>query len=1227
MRRIILFLCLFLVILITGCDEIRKDPEKLRENLLNLTIEDYKTYLNYYIDKDEFYSDSALINNHFYPEFNVPANEYETIVTGKYDYRILEITANETSDLNQYVSQIKTIYQDQLDKKNLGNKNFINNFTKFTVDTIRIKEFVASRTDFLNTYDAIYISDAVYNPETKCKGNCKGDTRSILNDITESKAGIIVSNYVNSGLPVFIHSNALANNNTNFYKVFNPLIDEDNVFILNYNNETLQGEKFLNTLATMAVTQLTSLKPKFKVTNYPKGETYTNNSNLNFTINLLNKNNADLYMYLDFNLDEQFTDDELVKIVPLTRGNNQFSLKVSSLMTREFKYKLLVDGGNQKSAFLNSFKITTTKQTIKVLNIVGKDYSYTNPNPFTQLALYDITDYQFDYKVCTINDLAKTDGNCSYNNVFSDYEVILVNPEVFTHNINYSLLTNKIKTEMENGKLFIYTSGFSTKNHNWVDMIDTYFGLTDTKTVAYPKNYVIDNLKTVNNNGFISYPYDLKNYDYLNELSQEKYQLDLNNQDVIPLMNMNLNTSNFDNLDSYNSYFSYKYKNIVYVNLTYTVYNFLNLIYYHNPFELQSLANAIINLYISKNSPNDYPAPDIVTIKPNNSYENTIIDVKDSLDFSFTVDSQGNRDYTYKVFVDDVMVISDEVNKEGNSVNLSDIAAPTINTMVKKNIKVKVYDTNNIESAVYEFNIFVANYDNYNISLSKEIFNAVTYDGNKYIEVNKRNYYSIKYKLTYNNIDVTGLDGLPTTITFKELVLTQAIPQNMTVENNISLGEVTYQLEGNYYVPIQKTRTFTMPFYVNTMGSYELESANMTLTGFGSDHMTVNDQPLNFTAIKPIDNSMVTPVFTDYIYIPFESQTSVDLTEKFNISDKTIINSILFNMLGTQDKFTIENNIISANKIGEELFEIVVEDIFGNTVRPAYKVISYVPIDEIDLEDLEMVQDQEAVIAFIIDAENIQFELKSQTQGIVSVNRNGNEIIIKALKPGNATYRFYGYDEFGNIVEDTISIVVRDRNGIIFRYPSISLYINDLFTLDDLKDLIIIFNEEYDLNNVEFISETQDIININEDTGIIDLLDTGIGTIKATLPNGDEAYLSVNIYDMLSDGSGFRSDYKAGFVKVYVGYKQYLENYIEIVPQSIPKKNLKMIFVITDNNNIVEFDPLTNTYMPINPGTITIAVTIEQYNDEGILIDTKSDTIVNFKILEVDEDDDEHNSH
>lgn len=533
-----------------------------------------------------------------------------------------------------------------------------------------------------------------------------------MNDITLLKANQIIAELIEEGMPVFISQEALNDSESIMYQSFYNLLQNENVFSIKPG--ALNNNNFYTTLAIMKVIQLYSNKPILEFHNTLK-DYYEKNDLVNFEFSLTNMDEASLEFYFDVNQNEIFEEFELIYNYNIRRGKNEFSFYLPDLYSNIVKYKILVKNDGKTSLYDGYINVKGDIEEIKVLNLVANNYVNIFDNQLFKQYFEENGKYNISIKTCTAQEFKKNNNkwDCSHQIVMDNYDVIIFGQGIFNDSLNEVALRS-IEAQIENGKPFIFTSSVTRGHKKWLNYFGEEIGFSDKYNEIYKLNNKNDKLEIINQNSFVLYPFDMNNENLevpngINYTLNESNQMDLENPNLIPLMNM-YNTSNsmYDRYDSYNNYYFTKNENIVYLNIGYNPYE------KYKESELKLLVNAIVNLFVEKNAANQR-AQDMFFIESNNDYEEKLVDVNDTIKFTFKVNSIIDEQYNYTLLINNDKILENEIQSNQNiDVEISVKDYLEIDNSIK-NLEIKIEVEKNGLKQIYEFTIYITDMSSYKV--------------------------------------------------------------------------------------------------------------------------------------------------------------------------------------------------------------------------------------------------------------------------------------------------------------------------------------------------------------------------------------------------------------------------------------------------------------------------------------------------------------------------------
>ena len=891
---------------------------------------------------------------------------------------------------------------------------------------------------------------------------------SLLNDLTLLKATQITTEYIEKGLPVFLSHDTLKDQNSILYQSFSHLIAEyDNVFSFDYDiTNSNNNIDFYSVLSMMKITELFSAKPKLVFNDKPEANQYQINDIVKYQFDLVNMDEANLMFYLDVNQNEVFDADELVYNYQIKRGENSLSFVLPNLYSRLLNYKFVVEKNGLATLYQGSIRVKGDNKEIKALNIVSdmvyKKGRFFDADLFTAY-FQNNGDYQISVANCSVKDFKKNNSNkweCSHNTVMVEYDEIILGQGIFTESLNEPAYRS-IQNQMDQGKPFIFTSSVTKGNEKWLQYFHDELALSNTQTETYKLNNKVDHLQIINDSNFVLYPFNMYQENLavpvgLNYTLNEKYQLDLENANLIPLMNM-YNTENtmYDRFDSYNNYYYTKHNNIVYLNLGYDTFEV------YKDTEHKLLVNAIINLYI-ENKAKANKINDLAFVDYDIPNDNTLLDINEILEFSFNVRSVKTEALTYKVYVNDLLVIdSNELsNKDINVlIDVSDYVSLEEKIIAALRLRIEVNYHHDYNQT---FTVYVADKAHYQL-IKPKFSNYLFIPYGEVIDV--RDYFTYNDEII-NLLDFYLLDS-ENTFTLKDKYLLQA---NSVGEAKIEI--VAKDIFGNI-----KRQVFDVISY-ETIDSLDIADREIAL---GQE---------------------------DVIYFPIDTRSIKYELKSGNINTVNIIR---------------EDNklLIKGNNIGEATYDIYGYNLQGEKIQATVqftvidandiiftkKEISIFSFNEfrlVDLEALVKINNHEYTIDDVEFSSSDDSILSFYANGI-SVNDVGR-VIVEAKLPNQkfASIIIYIYNKFD------------ENTGFRPGLEYIKIYVG---VEQELDKYIIIYPENMPRDNIivdfELITDVDNIVvDFDNESKTYNTIKAGTIKIKVTIKLYDD---NENLIDMVDD--------------------------------------------------------------------------------------------------------------
>ncbi len=189
--------------------------------------------------------------------------------------------------------------------------------SQYDVKMMTVKELNASRFPLDGAFDAIVFDPSVFTGldryAVKVSDTSKQhNTSRIENDITKLKANEILTNYIQKGLPVFLHSDVLTHATSNFTSIFKQSMTsgaaiaytDSKQVVLRLKSEKIERPRLSKVAVSQAGQSLTSVD-KAAPASPDKPIDF------NFTLDQTTANTR-VQLYIDFNSNDQFDESEKV---------------------------------------------------------------------------------------------------------------------------------------------------------------------------------------------------------------------------------------------------------------------------------------------------------------------------------------------------------------------------------------------------------------------------------------------------------------------------------------------------------------------------------------------------------------------------------------------------------------------------------------------------------------------------------------------------------------------------------------------------------------------------------------------------------------------------------------------------------------------------------------------------------------------------------------------------
>ncbi|MDO3412049.1 DUF5057 domain-containing protein [Saccharibacillus sp. CPCC 101409] len=752
-------------------------------------------------------------------------------------------------------------------------KTALNAAANVTVDTMRMKTFVAMRDELDGKYDAIYFGKGSYStalPQTFTTGPSveqqkAHDTTSILNDITKLKAGQVESNYILKGLPVIFHTSIAKQSPTgNLYALYSKY----------YNSSTRPSTTLFVSDTTLGSDVVQKIKdgsavykqrPQVEVVAKPQdflsGSTtiYTTGDTMTFTFNANNVKdfstpvNAKLYASVDKAL--ALSDENIVASSTLSSRAGTLTYKLPQTFSGPIYWKLVVTANGQSDYAQGAFRVRDKQTVIRVLQVMPNNsasslLTATNMNQ----SYLSTNDYNIQITPILFSDFNTASNVNSYANLNGKYDMI-----IFGFVDNYNSQTSGSLTDVaaagvnafiKTGQavMFTHDTMIGNTSNPWIKNFQQTTGQTGLYTnmgLGAPNKST--RTKVVNTGMLTQFPFDLSQTPsntngYVGQIAQthdQYYMLDLEDPDIVPWYNIvseGNDTYKRDSDDSYDHYYTYSKGNVTYSGTGHTNTKFPE-------WEQKLFVNTMFRAFIGSNH-----APTITVISPTAS-ETTKPSYLSDLVFSYQVDDLDLKDLNvyssvkFKVngqYVDS-MAIAEKTVQKGQVItekfkNPLPLASGTVQIEITAHDKQGASVVKTID-----------------LTIQKVVANLQT---GRTLDTVPANYEFLKgstvgmtYTVTPQSIPAadirSGETGLKT-LEISNIVYTEKLPAGLEISGSLPTGmtktgtlaagytlskpldKITYTLSGSSYVPNSgSTSSFHLNVVPTLKGTYSLNQARL----------------------------------------------------------------------------------------------------------------------------------------------------------------------------------------------------------------------------------------------------------------------------------------------------------------------------------------------------------------------------------------------------------------
>ncbi|WHY84891.1 DUF5057 domain-containing protein [Neobacillus novalis] len=927
---------------------------------------------------------------------------------------------------NLKVLEIVDVGSSKLTKTILDSGN-----NNYSVETVTMKKFVASREELAGKYDIIAIPDGgAYSTKTVPQllaenGNNRTSahaTTNIMNDISKLKADEIIKDFINKGQPVILGNTSIKNGG-NLQTQFNGKFSaKENVLFYTSNhanaatalNSFINGNKYL-------------LRPRFDLTAKPSelSQEYKPGDNLQFTIKMLTNiqsKNLLASLFIDSDFNDRYDPSEIVleKQITNTTDSISYVLPRGYSGIRNWKLEVTDIGTNLKDYQKGTINFTDQQVVVNVLQVQSGSNDGSSLKTETNMnQKYLSTDkYQINIDVTDMAQFnkSKTEANATYSheNINGKYDMLVFGfkDEYNKAAINVNAVGSVRKfIDTKQSILFTHDTIYDSGN-NWVTnfMNDTGQKPPQTNLGLNAPNTSKTTIKV--NEGLITkYPYQLGSNIAINTTHNQYYTLDLEDSDVTPWYN--ITGSSRDINDSWNHYYTYSKGNITYSGTGHTNSNF--------PDDEQRLfVNTMYRAFLGSNH-----APVITVNTPGNGDK---IPAHQKIELSYNIQDFDLKDkfVSTKVFLNEKQVYSqDNVTNGSTIVQSIDHGMPNGGNAI---LRIEATDKSGAKSEK------VLNLAMVKINANLEVSRSAS--TNEIIPVNK----DIKLNYAINPKEISGVAAqtLGSNAILSNVTYTETFPPNIelvlplssdfTKTGNLSTGytvtgnlaSITYKKIGDKY--IASPVNFAISVIPKTKGQFIFNNAKLTYKDI--DNST---KELQFNTVTVRSDYEVTS-----IQMPENVVLNKGMPKNFaldlkvlpeNVGIKEIKWSVTNNSIFTIDA---DSGVVTAKDLGDGYVNVRVTDVFGNVKVASTYVTVRIAVENILVNDITMNVGDTKDLPITITPADAKYGLSIVLDEPSLASIDKDKFKLTALKPGTTKLRVSGINSNGDVISKSARLTVNN---------------------------------------------------------------------------------------------------------------------------------------------------------------------------------------------------------
>jgi len=537
-----------------------------------------------------------------------------------------------------------------------------------TVESMRMKKFVALRDELDGKYDAIYFGSGKYltaKPATFSSQSLSAqekahDTTNQMNDITQLKVTEITNKYISKQLPVIFNTDIAVNQSAGTLRSFyNAYLNQPSSSVSYVGTTgTLTFENFVKKLQNGDASF--KQRPQLNVTSkpvdfltssttvYKTGDTLTFNFDANYVKDFSSPVNVKLYASVDKVL--PMTDANIVASKTITAPSGTISYTLPQTFSGPVYWRLVLSANNQNDYASGAFRVQDQKTVIRVLQVMPSNdaSSLLKPTNMTQ-AYLKTTDYDIQITPILFSEFNTASNANSYANLNGKYDMVLFG---FIDNYNSQTsgsltdaAANGVNEFIKTGQavMFTHDTMIGNSSNPWIKNFQKTTGQTGLYTnlgLGAPNKSTRTSI--VNSGMLTQFPFNLSlppsnAQEYVGQIlltHNQYYMLDLEDPEIVPWYNIvseSGDTYKRDSDDSYDHYYTYSKGNVTYSGTGHTNTGF-------KEWEQKLFVNTMFRAFIGSNH-----APTIQVITPE-ANDRTLPSYLGDLSFSYKVNDLDIKD-------------------------------------------------------------------------------------------------------------------------------------------------------------------------------------------------------------------------------------------------------------------------------------------------------------------------------------------------------------------------------------------------------------------------------------------------------------------------------------------------------------------------------------------------------------------------------------------------------